>query len=69
MEQKHTPELLEALDQAANGSHLDNIPNHDDDSLRSIACRLPDGWARKQLLLHADRIDAAIAKALGTSAQ
>ena len=58
-------EHLAALDQAANGSHLDDIPNHDDDSLRSIACRLPDGWARKHLLIHADRIDAAISKATG----
>lgn len=62
------PELLEALDQAANGRYLDGIPNHDDDSLRSIAHVLPDGWARTALLRHAARIDTAIAKAAGSHA-
>lgn len=59
------PELLSAADQVANGSHLDDIPNHDDNSLRMIASRIADPWAKRALLAHADRIDAAIAKATG----
>lgn len=62
-----TPELLAAADQAANGTLLDDALNHDDDSLRAIAGRISDQWAKKALLAHADRIDAAVTKAVGES--
>ena len=61
------PELLAATDQAANGTLLDDALNHDDDSLRAIAGRISDQWAKKALLAHADRIDAAVTKAIGES--
>jgi hypothetical protein len=61
------PELLAIADQAANGTLLDDASNHDDDSLRTIAFRISDQWAKRALLAHADRIDAAIAKATGES--
>ena len=71
MKAKHTPgpwpELLAATDQAANGTLLDDALNHDDDSLRAIAGRISDQWAKKALLAHADRIDAALLKAIGES--
>lgn len=60
------PELLAATDQAANGTLLDDALNHDD-SLRAIAGRISDQWAKKALLAHADRIDAAVTKATGES--
>lgn len=59
------PDLLAIADQAANGTLLDDASNHDDDSLRTIAFRISDQWAKRALLAHADRIDAAIAKATG----
>ena len=65
---KHFSELLAAADQAANGTLLDDALNHDDDdSLRAIAGRISDQWAKKALLAHADRIDAAVTKAIGES--
>lgn len=48
------------LDELANGSYIDNIPNHSDNSLREIAGHLPDGWARQEILEHAKRVDYAI---------
>ncbi len=58
--------LIKTLDQLANGTHLDDIPNHSDDSLLDIASSLEHGsWAQKKLLKHFDRVDTAIAKATG----
>lgn len=48
------------LDQLANGSHLDDVPNHDDDSLSEIAHRCTCGQ-RSSLLKHAGRVDAEVA--------
>jgi len=50
---------LEALDQAANGSLLDDISNHSDDGIRLIAWSLGPGWARTKLLDHAERLEMA----------
>jgi len=55
------------LDQAANGSHLDDIPNHDDDSIRMIAFTLQHGWERTKLLAHADRLEMGLAAMKGAS--
>ena len=55
--------LLEASDQAVKGTLLDDAFNHDDDSLRTIAYRISDPWAKRKLLAHADRFDAALAEA------
>ncbi len=55
-------QLLDALDQALNGEHLDKIPNHDDDSIEAIAHSLPRGdmgWHRERLLRHVKRLRAA----------
>jgi hypothetical protein len=52
--------LRTVLDQAANGQHLDDIPNHDDDSLRAIATRISDQWASRALLRHACRVEIAM---------
>ncbi len=49
------------LDQLANGSHLDEVPNHDDDSLSEIAHRCTCGQ-RSSLLKHAGRVDAEVAR-------
>ena len=63
--------LIKTLDQLANGSHLDEIPNHSDDSLQDIAGFLGGGWsnnsewAQNKLLAHAKRVNTAIAKATG----
>jgi hypothetical protein len=58
--------IQNALDQAANGSHLDNVPNHNDDSIRMIAWslenRLENMWARTKLLEHAERLEIAAIK-------
>jgi hypothetical protein len=51
--------LVDLLDQLANGSHLDKVPNHDDDSLRELARMHGD----KRLMRHAERIEAALAAA------
>lgn len=53
-------QLIAALDQACNGTHLDKIPNHDDDSLFEIAYRIPSSADRKALLKHAERLQAAL---------
>jgi hypothetical protein len=47
--------ILNVLDQAVNGTHLDDIPNHSDDSLQEIADSLPE-WPKKRLLAHAKRL-------------
>lgn len=53
--------VIAALDQASNGTWLDaDGLNHDDDSLREIAQRLPEGWHKTKLLAHAQRIEDAV---------
>ena len=63
-EQPEVQRLREALDQLANGSHLDAAQNHDDDSLREIARSCTCG-ERNRLLKHAVRVDAALAASTG----
>lgn len=53
-------QLFAALDQACNGTHLDAVPNHNDDSLFEIAYRIPSSADRKALLKHAERLQAAL---------
>ncbi len=53
-------QLIAALDQACNGTHLDTIPNHNDDSLFEIAYRITNPADRKALLKHAERLQAAL---------
>lgn len=55
------PVAVVLLDQLANGSHLDDVPNHDDDSLSEIAHRCTCGQ-RNSLLKHAGRVDAEVAR-------
>lgn len=66
-------QVLCDLDQVLNGSHLDKIPNHDDDSIEEIADSLPRGdmdWQRDRLFRHANRlreIEKAIVASSGES--
>lgn len=53
-------QLIAALDQACNGTHLDKIPNHNDDSLFEIAYRLGNPADRRALLEHAKRLQAVL---------
>lgn len=53
-------EIRSALDQAVNGSHLDTVPNHDDDSLFEIADRVGAGNEGDKLLRHAVRLSRAL---------
>lgn len=53
-------QLIAALDQACNGTHLDKIPNHNDDGLFEIAYRIPNPTDRNALLKHAERLQAAL---------
>lgn len=62
--QPEVQRLREALDQLANGSHLDAARNHDDDSLREIAGCCTCGQ-HNRLLKHAGRVDAALAASTG----
>lgn len=53
-------QLIAALDQACNGTHLDTIPNHNDDSLFDIAYRLENPADCRALLEHAKRLQAVL---------
>ena len=51
--------VIAALDQACNGTHLGSVPNHDD-SLYEIAWELDSPRLRGQLLRHAERLEKAL---------
>lgn len=53
-------ELRKSLDQLANGYHLDAIPNHDDDSLVSVANRVGHTWIGSVLRRHAVHVNEAL---------
>ena len=53
-------EIKSALDQAVNGSHLDTVPNHDDDSLFEIADRAGANNEGNKLFRHAVRLSHAL---------
>lgn len=55
-------DLKSALDQAVNGTHLDDIPNHNDDSLFELADRVGHDGLRKLILAHARRLRDALEK-------
>ena len=53
-------EIKSALDQVVNGSHLDTVPNHDDDSLFEIADRVGASNEGNKLFRHAVRLSHAL---------
>jgi hypothetical protein len=64
---KTNEELVEAIEQALEGSWLDPQGlNHDDDSLFYIAREVSDKWGKPQLMAHIKRLSTALAKARET---
>lgn len=53
-------QLFAALDQACNGTHLDAVPNYNDDSLFEIAYRIKNPTDRLALLKHAVRLQVVL---------
>lgn len=61
-------ELIKAVEQAIEGSWLDQRGlNHDDDSLFYIARYVSDKWGKPQLMAHIKRLSDALEKAKGES--
>ena len=60
-------ELIEAVEQAVEGSWLDSQGlNHDDDSLFYIARSVSDKWGKPQLMAHIKRLSVSLEKARRT---
>lgn len=56
----HNRRSQDLLDEMIHGTHLNEAPDHDDDSLREIADRLDDDWARSRLFRHIGRAETVL---------